>query len=128
MSRKPDTATEPPLPLQLLRCLLEDQRDRAIALGLMDYVAAAGDDALDPAHPNLSQRLLHEQTQLRRAWLARERYRARGARLARRAAERQAQRAPLPAPAAERPPPSLPPLAAAILARAKAKAADKGKA
>jgi hypothetical protein len=53
-----------------------------------------------------------------RALAARERFRARGQRLARRAAEREAARA-----VAARQPSALPPAAAAALARAKAKAA-----
>ncbi len=57
---------------------------------------------------------------LRSAWAARERYRARTDRLARRAAERDAKRAPPPAPTQK---PVLPTGAAAILARAKARAA-----
>ncbi|WP_434025949.1 hypothetical protein [[Pseudomonas] boreopolis] len=126
MHRKPDaTGAAMPLPLRLLHCLLADDPDRAIELGLMDYAPSPGDDALDPAHPDLPQRLLQAQARLRTAWAARERYRARTARLARRAAEREARRAPPPAPG--RPAaPALPPLAAAILARAKAKAAAKG--
>ncbi len=126
MHRKPfATGTTAALPLQLLACVLDDDLDRAIALGLMDYVASPDDDRLDPAHPTLSARLLAEQARLRDAWAARERHRARAARLARRAAERDARRAPPPAPQQpERP--SLPPLAAAILARAKAKAAERG--
>lgn len=127
MSRKPDaTGAATPLPLDLLHCLLADDPDRAIARGLMEYVPAPGDDALDAAYPDLPQRLLDAQTRLRQAWAARERNRARDARLQRRAAEREARRAPPPKvdqPAAT---PSLPPLAAAILARAKAKAAAKG--
>lgn len=126
MHRKPDaTGAVPPLPLQLLHCLLADDPDRAIALGLVDYAPSPGDETLDPDHPDLPQRLLQAQARLREAWAARDRHRARNARLARRAAEREARRAPPPKP--EQPAaPSLPPLAAAILARAKAKAAAKG--
>jgi hypothetical protein len=126
MHRKPDaTGAVPPLPLPLLYCLLADDPDRAIALGLMDYVPSPADTSLDPDHPDLPQQLLQAQTRLRDAWAARDRYLARNARLARRAAEREARRAPPPQP--EKPvAPSLPPLAAAILARAKAKAAAKG--
>lgn len=126
MHRKPDaTGAVPPLPLQLLRCLLADDPDRALALGLMDYVPSPGDAALDPRHPDLPQRLQQAQARLREAWAARERHRARNARLLRRAAEREARRAPPPRP--EQPAaPALPPLAAAILARAKARAAAKG--
>lgn len=127
MHRKPDaTGAVPPLPLQLLHCLLAEDPDRALALGLMDYAPAPGDEALDPDHPDLPQRLLQAQARLRTAWAARERYRARNARLARRSAEREARRAPPPPPDRPAAAPSLPPLAAAILARAKAKAATKG--
>lgn len=113
-----------PLPLRLLACVLEDDLDAAIALGLMDYVPAPQDASLSPAHPDLPQRLLQAQGRLRQAWDARDRYRQRAARLARRAAEREARRAPPPAvdqPAA----PALPPAVAAILARAKAKAGGR---
>jgi len=117
----------PPLPaspLQLLRRVLDDDLDAAIDGGLMDYVGSADDDRLDPAHPHLRAQLLAAQQRLRAAWAARERYRARAARLARRAAAREARRAP-PAHATTATP-ALPPAAAAILARAKAKAAARG--
>ena len=126
MHRKPDaTGARAPLPLQLLRCLLADDPDQAIELGLMDYQPAPGDAALDPDHPELPQRLLQAQLRLGEAWAARDRHRARTARLARRAAEREARRTPAAVP--EHPTaPALPPLAAAILARAQAKAATTG--
>jgi hypothetical protein len=60
--------------------------------------------------------------QLHAAWAARERYRARAVRLARREAERDARRTPAPAPDVK---PALPAAAAAILARAKARATGK---
>jgi len=60
------------------------------------------------------------QQQLDAAWAARERHRARAARLERRDAERQARRAPPPVADSK---PALPSAAAAILARAKARAA-----
>jgi len=114
----------PPLPLRLLACVLGDDLDAAIALGLMDYLPSPSDALLDPAHPDLPMRLLDAQSRLREAWQARERYRQRNARLARRAAEREARRAPPPPP--DRPAvPALPASAAAILARAKAKAAGR---
>src|SRR5690606_30798305 len=69
MHRKPDaTGAAMPLPLRLLHCLLADDPDRAIELGLMDYAPSPGDDALDPAHPDLPQRLLQAQARLRTAW------------------------------------------------------------
>lgn len=111
-------------PRVLLQRVLADDLDGALALGLMDYVPQPGDNARDPAHADLPQRLLAAQDRLRTAWAARERYRQRTARLARRAAERDARRAPPPAP--ERPAaPPLPAAAAAILARAKARAAGR---
>ncbi|MBB5883223.1 hypothetical protein DYQ93_01270 [Xanthomonas sp. LMG 8992] len=128
MSHAPTSAT----PLQLLRWILDDDLDAAIDGGLMDYRGTdRGDDRLDPAHPQLRAQLLAAQQRLRDAWDARARYRARTARLERRAAARQARRAPaIPAamttiaPAASAP--ALPAVAAAILARAKAKAAQRG--
>lgn len=110
-----------PLPVQLLQQVLADNLDAALEAGLMDYVPAPGDERLLPDHPDLPARLLAAQQQLRRAWDARDRYRQRAVRLARRAAERDARSAP-PAPDLK---PALPAAAAAILARAKAKAAGK---
>jgi Na+-translocating ferredoxin:NAD+ oxidoreductase RnfC subunit len=114
----------PASPLHLLRWVLDDDLDAAIDAGLMDYVGTADDDLLDPAYPQLRTQLLAAQQRLREAWAARERYRARSARLARRAAAREARRAPPATVAAVAP--SLPPAAAAILARAKARAAARG--
>lgn len=101
-------------PRKLLELVLADDLDAALAAGLMDYRPAADDIALRP--------LLQAQQRLQLAWDARERYQARAARLARRAAEREARRAPAPVADAK---PALPPTAAAILARAKARAAGK---
>ncbi len=107
--------------VQLLRWVLADDLDAAVEAGLMDYTPSPTDATLLPDHPDLAERLLAAQTQLQRAWTARERYRQRTVRLARRAAEREARRAPpAPSPAQK---PALPPAAAAILARARAKAA-----
>ncbi|WP_312320753.1 hypothetical protein [Stenotrophomonas sp.] len=110
-----------PLPVQLLQQVLADELDAALDAGLMAYVPAPGDDRLLPDHPDLPERLLDAQQRLRNAWEARDRYRQRAVRLARRAAERDARRAP-PAPSPDLKP-ALPAAAAAILARAKAKAA-----
>jgi hypothetical protein len=107
--------------VQLLRCVLADDLDAAVAAGLMDYTPSPADATLLPDHPDLPERLTAAQTQLQRAWAARERYRQRTVRLARRAAERDARRAPPPPSPAHKP--ALPPAAAAILARARAKAA-----
>jgi len=106
-------------PRQLLQHVLDDDIDAALDAGLMDYVAQPGDAALDPRLPRLLQ---DAQQRLRDAWAARTRHRARAVRLARRAAEREARRAPPPAPDRK---PALPPAAAAILARAKAKARNE---
>ena len=107
---------------QLLQFVLDDDLDAALRAGLMDYLPHPGDELLDPVHPQLPQQLQQAQQQLRTAWAARERYRVRAARLERRDAERQARRAPPPAVDSK---PALPSAAAAILARAKARAAEK---
>jgi len=73
--------------------------------------------------PELAMKLIDARQALSRAWAARDRYLARNARLARRAVERDARRAPV---IAERKS-ALPPAAAAILARAKARAAERGR-
>jgi len=106
-------------PCQLLRHVLDDNLDAALDAGLMDYMPQPADARLDPRHPDLPQLLEQAQQHLRAAWAARERHQARTARLARRAAEREARRAPPPAANSK---PALPSAAAAILARAKAKA------
>lgn len=106
--------------LRLLALLHEDDLDGALEAGLMDYAARADDPADAP--------LLAAQRRLRSAWAARERHRARAARLARIAAEREARRrAAVPAagaPGAAAAPP-LPPAAAAALARARARLAER---
>ncbi|MCW0402524.1 hypothetical protein [Xanthomonas sacchari] len=128
MSHAPAPAT----PLQLLRWILDDDLDAAIDGGLMDYRGTdPEDDRLDPAHPQLRAQVLAAQQRLRDAWAARARYRARSARLERRANARQARRAATTAIAststtAAPSAPALPAAAAAILARAKAKAAQRG--
>ncbi|MFT3762638.1 MAG: hypothetical protein QM761_08515 [Pseudoxanthomonas sp.] len=88
--------------------------DAAIEAGLMDYVPCPDCDA------DAAAGLLAAQRRLSTAWAARERYRAREARLARIAAERAARRAP---PQAQKT--ALPPAAALALARAKARAARR---
>ncbi|XTQ92741.1 hypothetical protein ACQR5W_12590 [Xanthomonas sacchari] len=130
MSHAP--APAPATPLQLLRWILDDDLDAAIDGGLMDYRGTdPEDDRLDPAHPQLRAQVLAAQQRLRDAWAARARYRARSARLERRANARQARRAATTAIAstsatAAPSAPALPAAAAAILARAKAKAAQRG--
>lgn len=111
-----------PNPAQLFARVQADDLDGALQAGLMDYVASEADARLVPGHPELPQRLLQAQHGLQNAWAARERYRARAVRLARREAERDARRTPAPAPDVK---PALPAAAAAILARAKARAAGK---
>jgi len=111
----------PVSPLLLLRYVLDDDLDAAIAAGLMDYRFAAEHRHLEPNCPQLPQLLVQAQQRLAKAWAARERYRARQARLQRRALQRQHQRAPVSVAVAAKP--ALPTAAAAILARAKARAA-----
>jgi len=94
-----DTAS----PAQLLALVLDDQWDAALDAGLMDYVPQPGDEQLLADHPELPQRLQNAQQQLQRAWDARERYRQREQRLARRVAEREARRAPPPTPEIQKP-------------------------
>lgn len=101
----------------LSRLLAADDIDGAIEAGLMRFAACAACD------PMACARVIAEQKRLLAAWAARDRYLARKARLARRAEERDDRRAsPLP----ERKS-ALPAAAAAILARAKAKAAERSK-
>ena len=120
---------------RLLALLQEADLDGAIEAGLIDFVPCSAPCCADVAL------LRAAQSQLRMAWAARERYRSRQARLQRRAEERQARRSATLAPAspsmadgdivtpAATSPlparPALPASAAAILARAKAKAAGR---
>ena len=110
--------------LHALRALLAaDDLDAAIDAGLMTLrpCPCAGDEAVV---------VMQTQQRLRAAWEARQRYRQRQARLEKRAAEREARRLKAPEPALvaiETPRPALPSGAAAILARAKAKAAERMK-
>lgn len=103
--------------VRLVEYLQADDVDAAIEAGLMGFVPCPACDRV------LATQLVEAQRKLQSAWAARDRYRARNARLAKRAAERDARRA---APAAEKKS-ALPPAAAAILARAKAKAAERSK-
>ncbi len=102
---------------RLLALLRDDDLDAAIEAGLMAF---GGFDALAPDE---RVAIASAQQRLRDAWAARDRYRAREARLERRAAQRQAKRTPLRDDSGK--PPPLPPAAAAALARAKAKAAGR---
>ena len=104
--------------LQLTRLIEADEIDAALRAGLMAFTPCPACDNVQAAT------LLAAQQRLHNAWAARERYRARNARLALRAAEREAKRRQeLPEKRS-----ALPPAAAAILARAKARAAERGKA
>lgn len=123
----------------IARALARDDLDRAIALGLLNDDA---DPARACAHCTPACALAISQARANRltALAARERYRARAQRLQRRADERAAQRAgagpvaasevadtvDAPIEAAPPPRPALPNAAAAALARAKAKAAQRG--
>lgn len=126
MTPQPATGTSRDATGAQLRALLQaGDVDAALQAGLMDYPAMHDDDAPVRAM----------QDQLRMAWEARARHRAREARLARRSAERAARRvqggnapavagdgakAPVAAPV-----PGLPPAAAAALARARARASGR---
>lgn len=146
MRRTTDDARDPAAAatLQRLAALLRrDDVDGAIAAGLMEFdAAAAAAEGPDLHH------VLEAQRRLRRAWAARERYRARNARLARRAAQREAGGAMAPAaagaeavaaaaatdatpresaPAASVPGAALPPAAQAALARATARARERNR-
>lgn len=100
---------------RLAALLADDEIDAALDAGLMDFVACAA------CEPSAVARIDAARQRIEQAWAARERYRARNARLARIAAEREARRAPV---VIEKKP-ALPPAAAAVLARAKAKAAQR---
>lgn len=107
-------------PGRLFALLHADDVDGALQAGLMEYVPGLGDYDCVPGHPELPRILVQAQQRLRDAWAARERYRARAVRLARRDAERDARRTRPPAPDQKA---ALPSAATAILARAKARAA-----
>ena len=97
--------------------LVEDDLDRALTLGLLDVAACEGcDNACTMA-------LLGAREARVRALAARDRFRAREARLERRGQERADRRANATAPGNRTTASPLPAAAAAALARAKAKAA-----
>ena len=102
--------------LRLSRWVDADEMDAAIEAGLMAFEPCASCDA-----PSVAS-LLATRQKLAIAWAARDRYVARNARLARIAAERDARRAPIQVEKKT----SLPPSVAAVLARAKARAAERG--
>ncbi len=90
-----------------------DELDNAIDAGLMQFVPCYACD------PQAVAALVECRTRLQLAWAARDRYQLRAERLARRARERDAMRGAL----SDKSKSNLPPAAAAILARAKARAA-----
>ena len=98
----------------IVAALADDDLDQAITLGLLEQ------DACAACTPACAARLRQACDARLNSLAARERYRARNARLARRAAERDARRQETARTAS-----SLPPAAAAVLARAKARAAGK---
>ena len=98
----------------ILAALREDDLDAAIERGLLDAVPCPR------CNPSCASMLISAREARLRALAARERFRAREARLARRAAEREAARN-----IAAKQPAALPPAAAAALARAKAKASGR---
>ncbi|GHA75170.1 hypothetical protein GCM10007067_10350 [Lysobacter bugurensis] len=101
--------------------LLDGDVDRAIECGLLGAAPCPQCTAA------CSAALVAARDSRLAALAARERYRARTERLARRERERAAARAPAPmAPAARAVAPTLPPAAAAALARAKARASGAG--
>ena len=110
-------------PQTLLRLLQSDDMDAAIEAGLMCIRPCAACEREDAGYALLCAPIFEAQQRLSRSWAARERYRARQARLARQTAEREARRSPTTP--AEKAKAALPPSAAAILARAKAKAAER---
>lgn len=116
----------------IVAALAADDLDRALSLGLLDAAVCAG------CAPECTTMLIDARVARSKALAARARYRARNARLARRAQERAAHRADARAPEAAThddatisvaapPRPTLPSAAAAALARAKAKAAERNK-
>ena len=103
---------------ELAAWLAADNLDAAIEAGLLRWQAQPGDDPVQAAQVAAAGQ------RLRAALAARERHRARAVRLRRIAAERDARRTPPPAsPGASA---ALPSGVAAILARAKARAAGQG--
>jgi hypothetical protein len=103
--------------------LAVDDVDQALDAGLFDV------EPCPACTPDCTASLVAARDARRVALAARERYRARAARLQRIAAEREAHRAVRAAPAETTPgrpvPPPLPPVAAAALARAKARAGGR---
>lgn len=103
---------------RVMAALLEDDLDGAMQAGLLT------DDVCAGCTPACAAMLLERRALRRAALAARERFRARQARLARRRQERVARRTTAPA-GGTAATPALPAAAAAALARAKAKAAGR---
>lgn len=125
MPHRPPDASVPDLADldRFVALLRADDVDAAIDAGLMD---AWPDGCADTLAPDARDLLLATRRRLRAAWDARARFEARNARLAQRAAERDAgRRMPPPVESVDDAPASrlaLPTGAAALLARAKARA------
>ena len=102
----------------IVAALADDDLDRAMTLGLLEQVPCMA------CTTACTLRLQQARDARLRALAARDRYRARNARLQRRAAESVARRI-APSTMTDALAPALPPAAAAALARAKAKAAGK---
>lgn len=114
----------------LLAALHDDDVDQALSLGLLDCTGCGDCSRACDAGVPVAEALVAARDERLRALAARERFRARAARLELRAAERAAKR--MPAVHAETvivapQPVTLPSAAAAALARAKARAAERHK-
>jgi hypothetical protein len=103
---------------RVMAALFEDDLDGAMQAGLLTDRVCTG------CTPACAAMLLERRASRRAALAARERFRAREARLARRQQDRVARRSTVPASGAAVAP-TLPAAAAAALARAKAKAAGR---
>ena len=102
---------------RIVDALRVDDVDRALEAGLLDAIEC------DACAPECRALLAHARDARLTALAARDRSRARNARLETRRAERDARRPPVATPEVAKP--TLPPAAAAALARAKAKAANR---
>ena len=103
----------------IVAALVDDDVDAAIQLGLLDAAPC------NACAPRCRAAFVDARDARLRALAARERFRARNARLQRRAEARAAARMPASALVPDLVKPALPPAAAAALARAKAKAAGR---
>jgi Na+-translocating ferredoxin:NAD+ oxidoreductase RnfC subunit len=104
----------------VITALLDDDFDRAIESGVLTQMRC------DHCTPDCRAMLLTARMQRAKALAARERYRARTARMQLRAHERTTRRGTTPATTQLETKQTLPAAAAAALARAKAKAAERG--